>query len=517
MTTLIPKFDFKNGGSTPTGAINRSIDEKLAEVLSVKDFGATGDGTTDDTSAIQAAIDAGSSINKAIYFPNGLYLITSSLLLPNNIALVGETRWDVNVSEDTYGVRIKTNNAITMIKTASTDTMTYGIRIENISLVGESSGSTGIVLGVDTGAYTITYEITLKNISVKATKNGIKINNAGPMTYIENVTLSGADISGSWGLWFKNSQIAECHSVSAAEYGICFWLDSAINVSFYTCYASYALPGIANAGNLVQIYGSSHNTFHDCVFENLSTSSGSIQDVAIVAYSGAPNANGNAFYNCKWESVGLTAYSLRIGASTGPNVNKTILQNCTFLASGNVGTNINFEKANGTVLDQCYQITGYDGGDSTPPTSTGTDTALQVYDISGLSIAGSNGTWTPALDGGGSGTGVTYSSQVGYYSLTNNVVTINGQFTLSNKGATTGATAIIGLPFIAIGTSSLRIPVTIAGSSLASGTNNIVGEIIGASQQINLYKYSSGSLAALTDTDFTNTSTISINASYLIA
>ena len=57
MTTLITKYDLKNGGSTPTGAINRPINEKLNEWVSVKDFGAVGNGTTDDTAAVQAALN----------------------------------------------------------------------------------------------------------------------------------------------------------------------------------------------------------------------------------------------------------------------------------------------------------------------------------------------------------------------------------------------------------------------------------------------------------------------------
>ena len=46
MTTLIPKFDLKDGGATPTGAVNRPINEKLAEYISVMDFGAITDGVT---------------------------------------------------------------------------------------------------------------------------------------------------------------------------------------------------------------------------------------------------------------------------------------------------------------------------------------------------------------------------------------------------------------------------------------------------------------------------------------
>ena len=78
MTTLIPKFDVKNGLSTPTGAINRTIYQKLSDAISIKDFGAIGDGTTDDTVAIQNAINSGVNF---LYFPKPdvAYLVNTNI------------------------------------------------------------------------------------------------------------------------------------------------------------------------------------------------------------------------------------------------------------------------------------------------------------------------------------------------------------------------------------------------------------------------------------------------------
>lgn len=55
-----------------TGSVNRTVENKLQEFVSVKDFGAVGDGVTDDTAAIQAAIDA--NPNGSIFFPEGTYM-----------------------------------------------------------------------------------------------------------------------------------------------------------------------------------------------------------------------------------------------------------------------------------------------------------------------------------------------------------------------------------------------------------------------------------------------------------
>jgi polygalacturonase len=95
MTTLIPKYD-----QGATSAVNRPFNQKLAEIVSVKDFGAVGNGTTDDTAAIQAAIDYlnpyvySSPMNYnqgggTVYFPAGNYLVSSTIKLPNNVILAG--------------------------------------------------------------------------------------------------------------------------------------------------------------------------------------------------------------------------------------------------------------------------------------------------------------------------------------------------------------------------------------------------------------------------------------------
>lgn len=73
----------KNSG---TGSVVRNVQDKLEEFVSVKDFGAVGDGLTDDTAAIQAAIDSGGTI----VFPVGTYKITSALTITNsNLVLSG--------------------------------------------------------------------------------------------------------------------------------------------------------------------------------------------------------------------------------------------------------------------------------------------------------------------------------------------------------------------------------------------------------------------------------------------
>lgn len=72
-----------------TGSVNRLILSKLSDQVSVKDFGAVGNGTADDTAAIQAAINYASGKGKALYFPGGNYLVTN-LQVPHNTAMFGQ-------------------------------------------------------------------------------------------------------------------------------------------------------------------------------------------------------------------------------------------------------------------------------------------------------------------------------------------------------------------------------------------------------------------------------------------
>ena len=78
-------------GYTPagTGAVATTVQTKLRESVSVKDFGAVGDGVTDDTAAIQAAIDSLGTDGGFIVFPYSAlgYKYTGITIKQSNITL----------------------------------------------------------------------------------------------------------------------------------------------------------------------------------------------------------------------------------------------------------------------------------------------------------------------------------------------------------------------------------------------------------------------------------------------
>jgi hypothetical protein len=142
---LASKLSFTQSG---TGATARTVDSKLKEVVSVKDFGAVGNGVADDTAAIQAAIDAVSTAGGGtVFLPTGNYKTSASLILKSKVELKGSgkpSRLNGSVSPTRllhYG-----NNAGILIQTPTAIT---DIVISDLELDGVNSGAFGIGLSLD--------------------------------------------------------------------------------------------------------------------------------------------------------------------------------------------------------------------------------------------------------------------------------------------------------------------------------------------------------------------------------
>lgn len=87
-------------GPTVGDPVVRTVQAKLDDFADIRDFGAKGDGTTDDTAAINRALyqlycrgvdtNEPTMVRRTLYFPAGTYRVTSTINIPSYAKLVGE-------------------------------------------------------------------------------------------------------------------------------------------------------------------------------------------------------------------------------------------------------------------------------------------------------------------------------------------------------------------------------------------------------------------------------------------
>lgn len=113
----------------------------------VRAFGATADGNTDDSDAIQAAIDAASDGGGAVYFPAGVY-ICSNLRVTTVTADAGQSTARLNISGDGHSSILRANAADPILhvgNTSSTNAM-FDVYVGDLNFDGDSISTENILL-----------------------------------------------------------------------------------------------------------------------------------------------------------------------------------------------------------------------------------------------------------------------------------------------------------------------------------------------------------------------------------
>ncbi len=178
-----------NWTQSGAGAVTRSVESTLRDTVSVKDFGAVGDGVTDDTAAIQAAIDAA----ETVFLPDGQYRITSSLTVPSDRTIYGSRRALVRMDgsagnfDSTADQSSATNYVGIYVSSANTVTIKgFRIRLDN-----STSDSTACAIIVSQGAYVTLDDLEMDSFSATQV---VQVRSSTRVT-IQNCLIQNCEIS----------------------------------------------------------------------------------------------------------------------------------------------------------------------------------------------------------------------------------------------------------------------------------------------------------------------------------
>lgn len=274
-------YQFAGNDTSITLSVTRSLQGKLDEYVSVTDFGAVGDGSTDCVLAFETAFtqlfrNVNTNYRKVLVIPNGEYLFTSDLTIPSNAIIKGETQNGVVLNIGSNNIRFITSTGLELVDFSSTN------RPQNISI---------------------------SNLTVQRTTGQITLSGVANSTF-ENITVLGEYILGN--------AVASLASEPAAM----FWENGLIgtrvdDITIKNC----LFQGNSIAVKCLQslVYDTSVK-FDNCKFF--------VSDTAIYIIGVETQGNKWTISQCEFEEVANQAFRSLFGQGT-------IIQNCKFKNVGN--------------------------------------------------------------------------------------------------------------------------------------------------------------------------------------
>lgn len=198
---LVSSYRFGAQELSITGSVNRSLQNKLDETVSVIDFGAVPDGSTDCTAAFETAFtqlfkNTNSVFKKTLLVPNGTYLFLSDLKIPSDAIIRGE-----NKSESILNIG---NNNIIFVSSAGTLPGNFtsadhpiNISVSNLT-IAHDQGRTEITASkachFNSVGWVSNYELG-DTVFIPENANGVY--NIPAVTTGGNITVSGDGVAGT--------------------------------------------------------------------------------------------------------------------------------------------------------------------------------------------------------------------------------------------------------------------------------------------------------------------------------
>ena len=323
--TTVAGFTTASAGYTPsgTGAVARSVASKLQEIVSVKDFGAVGDGVTNDQAAFQAAFTAANAAGAALYIPAGTYILSTAG--QNQVLLTGMTN-SMKVYGDgpstvvKLGANVCTTDFVCMFSLRSS----AGVNVEFSDMTVNMNAANNPILGGDPTSLEHCHAIQINPQGTDGFTNVIARN-----IYVVDPVADGVSIGGSTllSVGYVNVDNVMCNTRTRTRSDVTVTAGyRKLNIANCVTYNVEVEVNIDGARTLPTSYASISNcTLSECDFITQPVN----RHVLV-----ASNLTVDKFFNCDGYNARFTgcyfSTSSLIGVTDTSHTSSVFFENCEF-------------------------------------------------------------------------------------------------------------------------------------------------------------------------------------------